>query len=396
MSSLPLFYKIVVKCWGALECGCPTDDFGKDCEESACDRGCELANESDLNDQAFNGESAVIDRHLNSGVSSSDLRSAIGLIRSHVDGSSTLTNQELRAARTTFEANSIMLDMDFDSMNDALSLIDEYEIAFDGIFTDSKTNPWSYFFPSEDSNDGYTLQRVMLVVQQAIFDEIYRATASESAPQDTKFHDSIIENCKNYLRGRYWKTSAHFPGSLQLPNEQSSTVHSIKIDATVKESWGTRECFSDSPRIHATGMYLPPGGVAWVTFPLALVDKNFQIQVGANDPNFDWKDQKFRMDRITSSYEVKDVTTYVASPLGGGIYIKVPYLANFGNRVITISGDVIEAPFFCKSILRIFFLVAFKILNIVPIPCFVFSNDGSKNNDKGRVESFNTVRSTMG
>ena len=289
-----------------------------------------------------------------------------------------------------------MLDMDFDSMNDALALIDEYENAFGGLFTDSKTNPWSYFFPAEDSDDGYTLQRVMLVVQQAIFDEVYRGTLSESAPQDTRSHDSIIENCKDYLRGRYWKTSAHFPGSLQLPNEQSSTVHSIKIDATVEESWGTPECYSDSPRIHATGLYLPPGGVAWVTFPEAILDKNFQIQVGANDPNFDWRDRKFRMDRITTSYEVKDVTTYVASPLGGGIYIKVPYLANFGNRVIRISGDVIQAPFFCKLILPNMSHFACNILNVVIIPCFEYSNDESENNDKGRVESVNAVRSTLG
>ncbi len=230
-------------------------------------------------------------------------------------------------------------------MNAAMLLVDAYESKYGGLFIDMWDN--SFRFPAEDSNDGYTLQRIMLVVQQAILDQVYHGSPSDTQPEE-RIHDSNIENCKDYLRGRYWKTCEFFPGYVELPVEQSTTVHSVKFDATVKESWGTPECYSDSPVIHATGLYLPPGGVAWVTFPSALVGKSFIVQVGAHDANLDFKDNKHRMDRITTTYHIKDQTTYIASPLGGGVYIKVPYLADYGTRTITVSGDVIKAPFFCK------------------------------------------------
>ena len=63
------------------------------------------------------------------------------------------------------------------------------------------------------------------------------------------------------------------------------------------------------------------GGVAWVTFPSALVDKGFEIQVGANDVNTDNKPDQKRINRVTCTHEIKNTKTFIASPLGGGIYI---------------------------------------------------------------------------
>ncbi len=280
------------------------------------------------------------------GLSASDLKYAISLLQFHVDGSSILTNAQLRSARETFESNSEYLEMDFDSMDGAFALIDSYESRYNGgVFINSRTN--RYGFPKEDSNDGYTLDRIMLVVQQAIVDQVYQGTLRDSEYQ-VRLRDSIIENCQHYLRGRYWKTSGHFPGFTELSAQQSTTIHNVDFDATIKEHWGRDLCFHASHAIHPTGLYLPPGGLAWIDFPTVLVNKGFKVRVGANNSDFDNKDHHWRMDRVTCTYDVKASRVYMASPLGGGIYIEVPYLANFGAQNVEISGDVIKAPLFCK------------------------------------------------
>lgn len=58
------------------------------------------------------------------------------------------------------------------------------------------------------------------------------------------------------------------------------------------------------------------------------------------------KDQVKRVDRITSTYEVNSVTTTIANPFGGTIYILVPNPCALGTIDITISGGVVETPKF--------------------------------------------------
>lgn len=337
----------VGKCWGADLCGCPLDNFGNDCNSNACSHGCDLAFESDIRDFFFNGDDAIIDPHI--GLSASDLKSAISSLQSHVDGSSTLTYSQLKSKQDTFEANSKLLDMDFDAMNDALTLVESYETKYNGgIFINSRTNRDG--FTKEDTNDGYTLERIVLAIQQAILDEVYQGTLPETAPQ-VRYHDPIVENCQHFLRGRYWKTSAYFPGYTELPSEQPTAVHTVSFDATVNKHWGRDLCYHENHAVHPTGLYLPPGGVAWIDFPLALVGQGFKVRVGANNSDLSNKDRHWRMDRVTSTFEVEEERTYLASPLGGGIYIEVPYLANYSTQSVDISGDVIKAPLFCKVLL---------------------------------------------
>ena len=56
-----------------------------------------------------------------------------------------------------------------------------------------------------------------------------------------------------------------------------------------------------------------------------------------------------RLDRITTTFDVNSTSTYVANPLGGAIYIRVPYLADLGQITVNITGGVVEAPFFRKG-----------------------------------------------
>ena len=49
-----------------------------------------------------------------------------------------------------------------------------------------------------------------------------------------------------------------------------------------------------------------------------------------------------RMDRVTVSQPIVSETTLASNPLGGGVYILVPYLASLGAVLVNITGGVIE------------------------------------------------------
>ena len=79
-----------------------------------------------------------------------------------------------------------------------------------------------------------------------------------------------------------------------------------------------------------------------------IVGRGYEIRVGANDSNLKYHKYYMRMDRVTSSFPIVSENTTIASPLGGGIYIRVPYLADEGIIQVVISGDVVQAPIFCE------------------------------------------------
>ena len=58
------------------------------------------------------------------------------------------------------------------------------------------------------------------------------------------------------------------------------------------------------------------------------------------------------MDRATLTYRISSTTTLVTNPLGGGLYILVPYLASAGIVQVTISGGVVTAPWFRRTTIR--------------------------------------------
>lgn len=252
------------KCNEARTCGCNRDTFGPlddiyagDCSADACARGCELANEADIRSSSYNGEDAYIG--ISTEFSKDNLLPALDLIKSYAYGSSTVTKAKLRSALETVNTNAALIGLDFHSMDSAFSVVDAYESRFGGMFINSRTD--NSGFPRDDQNDGHTLDRVILVVQQVLLDTVYFGTYNRDKPNPyDQFRDSfgVIENCKDYLRGRYWKTSTYFPGFVSLSSSQPTTIHSVKVNATVPKYWGKEECFSTYPAIHATGLYVPP------------------------------------------------------------------------------------------------------------------------------------------
>ncbi len=91
--------------------------------------------------------------------------------------------------------------------------------------------------------------------------------------------------------------------------------------------------------------HLSPGSIAEVSVPQSMVNAGFSILVGAHTIDMTEKWIFNRMDRVSTSFPITKSVMRVANPLGGGIYIVVPYLANLGKVSVAVK-NVIEAPLF--------------------------------------------------
>jgi hypothetical protein len=108
---------------------------------------------------------------------------------------------------------------------------------------------------------------------------------------------------------------------------------------------------------------------------MVLVGTGFRIQVGANHIDNKIKDIHKRMDRITSTYDTKTEVTYVANPLGGGLYLRVPYQSSLGVVDLTISGDEVNASIYSQTDVKQMNEVEWDEVCVAPAPWADFETD---------------------
>jgi hypothetical protein len=161
---------------------------------------------------------------------------------------------------------------------------------------------------------------------------------------DEVFRGESVAACNQVLQGRRWKTADHFPGNVTAALDATKTF-TARVNATVPAQWGRAVAFGADPKLRPTGLYLPPGSVARVTVPPALVGAGYAVQVGAHTVDHSNKANHYRPHRVSRRFDIEKQVTYVANPLGGGVYIQVPYLANAGRVDVQVQG-VVEAPIF--------------------------------------------------
>lgn len=258
------------------------------------------------------------------------LTQAIDKLTAHISGTSVLSNTNLIVQSTRFAQFAALLKRTPALVEKAFDLVDVYERSSDGPLFVKRGS-----FARAGENDGHALERAMLLVQQAIMDDVYRA--------------GVLAECSRAVfAGRGWLTAAYYPGAAAPPADDS-TVHSVVVKANVPAVWGRPVGFAQDDAQKPTGLYLSPGAIGVVTVPQNLVGKGYQVLVGAQVSDNKWKSPIMRMDRVTVLYDITSVTTLVANPLGGGLYIMVPYLADAGLVEVQITGGVIKAPLFRRT-----------------------------------------------
>ena len=302
-------------CFGAETCGCSSNDWGYDCSPSygSCAKGCDFANE--MKDLFFHGPDVTIDPR--AGLDPNKLKGATKAIAEHIKGSNPMSSDEIKNHTRQFLENAPLMTTTMSLMANALDLVDTYETFIGPLFINSQTKGG---FNREGHDDGMELHRGMIAIQQVIFENVF--TYSDLYPD-------LIATCNDFLRGRSWKTSSYFPGSVNPPLNPNK-VHKRSLNASNLAYWGRKVMFADEPTRRPTGLYLAPGGIGVLTVPSNMVNKGFEVLVGANTIDNVKKTQHRRMDRVTNSFPIKSTTVNIVNPLGGGIFIMIPYLSDLG------------------------------------------------------------------
>ena len=253
-------------------------------------------------------------------------------LEAHVRGEATLTLAQINLRRNNLRNNSNFAGDSIDSITAAFSYLTAYENRNQPIFRDE--------FPRNLVNNiNNSLRQSIFDLHQAIVDDVYNAA---------NLADPAI---RALLDGRKFETADNFPGQVDPP-VSSRTAYSVQINASQPEMDGYEVQFGLEPARRPTGAYLSPGTIATVTVPANLVGKGFQVRVGAHVANLQNRPNNYkRLNRVSLTYPINSVTTEIVSPLGGGIYIEVPYEVEEGLATIQFR-NIVRAPFYSNTVAR--------------------------------------------
>jgi hypothetical protein len=260
--------------------------------------------------------------------STATLITQIQKIKAHIVGTKLLTPTQINLISDTIQQNIFVIGDSSNVVLEAFDLINTYETKEGVFFLNQKTNGG---FPNDfGANDGFELVRAVFSVQQAIMDYVY-------IPKKIQKYKAILNN-------RRFKTADYFPGVCAAPSN-ATTVFTAKINASMPKEYGLRTAFSSTAARRPTGYYLASGSIGKVKVPLSMVNKGFEILVGAHTFDRTGSNPVRRFFRVTNTFTIKDTVTEIVNPFGGGIYIVTPYLAKEGIVDIKLS-NVVAAPFF--------------------------------------------------
>ena len=261
---------------------------------------------------------------------SDPLLDALTALKSHITGTAPLSDAQIAANKLTIDAYESRFGTIAADIAAAFDLVTTYDTVLGPLFV-ARGLPDR----SDVTND---IHWTLFTVMQDIVDLTYTA-------------DNITNN-RSLLTGFKFGSVASFPGTCAPPADPNQTYTAI-INASnlATRAWPT---LADGPGTYArrpTGTYLAPGTLATVTVPAALVGTGYKIRVGAHTWDLSSNQPVIkRLDRVSVAYDITATTATIASPLGGGIYVDVPWQANGGVVSVQVKGAVRSPYFSARSI----------------------------------------------
>lgn len=258
---------------------------------------------------------------------------ALNDFQQHLNGSITLTNNELTLIKNLWVRFPKCLAENESVILLAKSIVEDYDNQIGALFTTPNTQ--NGFSKDPAAAPGLELERAMLALQQGIFDQVFTPAVYAAYPQ--------------HLNGWKFNSCFNFPGYVDPPAD-SSLSHSVPIRANYADPDGMNPYldFNQDRTKHAlrpTGLYLSPGSIATVTVPDSLVGQDYWVRVGSHDWDLGVRPIFLRLDRISKKFPVHSATIEVFNPFGGAISILVPFGANDSIAEVSVRNGV-EAPFF--------------------------------------------------
>ena len=254
------------------------------------------------------------------------LLSSFLALKKHIHGSRPLTVDQLQFLKERLVENRYAFAANERIVKAAMDLVSYFESTKGALWRD---HPAMNKRNAEPKGLNWTMYHVM----QFIFDEVYTT-------ENFAKYESLIDGYK-------FQCSDYFPG--KCPPANPKEVHSVKIKATNKKSLRDSRMYIDWPARKPTGTYLAPGAIATVTVPESIVGKGYMVRVGAHSWDNTYKPRVLRLGRISAAYNIDSTETKVANPLGGGIYIEVPYLAAAADIVEVKVQNAVRSPFYSAT-----------------------------------------------
>ena len=257
---------------------------------------------------------------------STDLSTVMHQLRKHINETSTLDANQINRQTAIVQKNIELIGQTSEIISEAFDSVASYETTAGPLFMNQTTRGG---FPRKPAG-GLELDRAMFAVQQGLIDYAF-------TPGNLKKFNEV-------LNGAAFRTSSYFPGAVDAPVDPT-VVHEVSINASQPACWGIPVMDNEKPARRPTGCYLAPGSFAEVTVPRSIVGRGFSIRVGAHSWDLIKKPKIARLDRVSIVYPIEEIHTSIANPLGGGIYIEVPYQADAGIVKVKIM-NAVRSPFF--------------------------------------------------
>ncbi|WP_405605783.1 M60 family peptidase N-terminal accessory domain-containing protein [Polaribacter sp. Asnod1-A03] len=259
-----------------------------------------------------------------------ELIDQLNKVKNHISGTSTLSTAEFQSISNTINTDYVLFADNVDVIKTALEVIELYESNMGALFTTGSTTLGGF----SRTATGFDLENMMLLIMQSVLD--YSYTESNITTYPEVFNNKLFE------------TSSFFPGAVAQPTDPSVN-YTIKINGSHIRKSGTQANYVTEDARRPTGCYLAPGSIAKVTVPSSLVGIGASILVGAQTWDLTNKSTIKRMDRVTKKYEINNTTITIANPLGGGIYINIPYFSDYDVIDITLE-NVVRSPYYANTV----------------------------------------------
>ena len=251
------------------------------------------------------------------------LLEAVATLRAHVAGEREPTPAQIDAAAAVLEADKAALATSGPAVRAAMDLVRAF---------DAKQGPlWVAHPPlnSREKKPQDALPWAIFWTMQHLVDQVYNTAGMRA-------HADLID-------GFRFGSADHFPGKVEAPIEPDGVT--VKISASYPATPGSPVFHMEVPARKPTGAYLVPGTIATVVVPPALVGKGYQVRVGAHSWDHSNKPRVLRLYRVSTLFDIDSTEVRVANPLGGGVYIDVPYEADAGVVEVTVK-NAVRSPYF--------------------------------------------------
>lgn len=258
-----------------------------------------------------------------------ELLGALSALEGHVNGSATLTGAQIETHKLTIDSNKSIFGDTSAAITASFNLVTSYETNVGPMWA-SGTPTTNGFNRNNSSTDDSSIHWAMYNVMQNIVDDTYNST-------NLAAQTSLINGYK-------FQSGDVFPGRVAVPANPLAT-HTVAIDGTFADSFGGDTQHWTWPARKATGTSLAPGSIATITVPSSIVNKGYQVRVGAHSWDMANRPPVDRLERSTILYDIDSTTIQVASPIGGNIYIEVPFGADEGVVNVDIQ-NAARSPFF--------------------------------------------------